>query len=49
MGASVVRGEYTWYLTTPSSKSKRKEKLVRTLAQQLPGMEAKMERIMGEE
>ena len=47
--ASVIGGEYTWDLTTPRSKAKRKEKLTGTLPQQLANMEMKMEGIVEEE
>ena len=47
--ASVVREEFTWDLTTTKTKSKQKEKLEGTPAQQLAKLEMKMEGIEVEE
>ena len=44
-GASVTGGEYTWDLTTPKSKLKRREKLGETPAQQLAKLEKRIEGI----
>ena len=48
-GAAVAGGEFTWDLTTPKSKTKRKEKLEGTPAQQLAKLKSKMEEIEEEE
>ena len=45
----VTGEEYTWDLTTTRSKSKRREKLTGTPAQQLASLESKMEGIEEEE
>ena len=48
-GAAVTGGEYMWDLTTPKSKSKRREKLAGIPAQQLASLEKRMEGIVEEE